>query len=96
MLINDYLTIAGIAYRRKLEVDSTIQANPGAFPSGPDDTQWTGELSICEAIIANVRALLSVQLLQLEFTSEGRARAVTPDALKGGDYDQGAHDEPFK
>jgi hypothetical protein len=96
MIIKNYLVIAGIAYRRKIEVHSAIRSDPDLFPRGPDNTLLAGELSICEAVIANVTALLSTHMLQLEFTPEGRARAVTPDALKGGDYDQGAHDEPFK
>lgn len=96
MTIKSYLTIAGIAHRRAVAVRSAIAAEAVAFPKGPDDLHLIQEVAICEAIIANARALISGQMLQLEFTFEGRSRAITPEALRGGDYDQGAHDEPFK
>jgi hypothetical protein len=92
--IQSYLTIAGIAHRRTVEVRSEIEANPTAFPIGPDDTHLVQEIAICEAIIASVTGLLSAQMLQLEFTHEERARAVAPPSLKEGDYDQGTHEEP--
>ncbi|MCP3463082.1 hypothetical protein [Bradyrhizobium sp. CCGUVB23] len=96
MSIEVYLTIAGAAYRRALEIRSEMRANASAFPKGPDNTQLAQEEAICAAIIANARALLSAQLLQLDFTVSGCALARPPEALAGGEYDQGAYDELFK
>jgi len=92
--IESYLTIAGTAQRRLIEVSSVVAASQAAFPKGPDDTHLVQEIATCEAIIAVARAMLSAQMLQLRFTTDGRAVAHAPSVLRGSEYDQGSHDEP--
>jgi hypothetical protein len=95
MIIGSYLSIAGIAHRRIIEAESARGANKSAFPKGPDDLHLVQEIAVCEAIIGNARALLCAQMLQLEFSSSGRALARVPEALRGGEYDRGSEDEPI-
>lgn len=93
MKISNYLTIAGTARRCLMEAESSIASAPTAFPKGPDDLQLLQEVAMCESILANARALLGAQMLELDFTAGGRAQAKAPKALKGSEYDQGFHRE---
>lgn len=91
--IEEYLTIAGIAQRRIIELRSAAAASKDSYPSGPDDWELTQESATCEAIIANAKAMLSFHMLQLHFTTDGRATARAPKALRGSEHDMGLHRE---
>ena len=95
MKTSECLTIAGIAHRRLQALNRQTKSQRGTFPNGSDNLDVPQEAAMCESMIATMRGLLAVSLLELSFTSKGRAIAKAPDALHGTEYDNGTHREPL-
>ena len=94
MKTSECLIVAGIAQRQLLVLNRQTRKERGTFPNGPDDLNVPQEIAVCESIIAMMRGLLAGSLLELSFTSDGRAIAKAPDALSGTEYDNGTFREP--
>jgi hypothetical protein len=93
MKVEDILTIAGKAHRRRHEIEKHIATEKGVFPNGGDDLFYAAELSLCDTLLATARALLVPALLQLSFDHAGRAVATMPSILREDSNDEGPYQE---
>jgi hypothetical protein len=79
-LIQNYLTIAGIAHRRVNTLREMIDEDRSNFPNG-DQVFYASELASCESIVLAIKAILAVQFRVLDFRQDGTALARTPATL---------------
>lgn len=77
--LSQYLSIAGLAWRRAAELRSA-QASEEQFPEG-DQTFTASEVATCEAVVSCMKGVLALHYRLLEFSPEGRAIARIPEKL---------------